>query len=186
MADHSSHGPVGPSEDELKDSIEAGYEKNDISIQVLLQWGAGLVVFLIATSAASLILFKILQRPPFGPPVLGESFIRRQAPTPPNGTPIVQENPAGDLRPDNSPRRGIDNIRDFRREEEIRMNEYARQDNNIHIPLDRAMELGIKDFAAQKPDEIPTGVPPTPDMLRPQAAPNGANPTSAPPQTRRP
>ena len=164
MAKHNAHDAVGPSEQDIAESIAAGYEKEDVSISVLLRWGAGLGVLLVATSAFALILFAALQRPPFGPPVLGDSFLRREPIVPAAGTPILQDNPAGDPRPDNNPRKGIDNIREFRREEEIRMNEYAMQDGAIHIPLDRAMELGLKDFEAQKPGEPPTGVTPTPGM----------------------
>lgn len=164
MAEHDSHGPIGPTEAELKDSIDAGYEKNDVSIPVLLKWGAGLGIFLVATSAAMLILFYALQNPPFGPSAGGETIFSNVRVTPPAGTPVVQDNPAGDPRPDNNPRKGIDNIREFRRDEEIRMNEYAIQDGNLHIPLDRAMELSIQDFSAQKSSEAPTGVTPTSEM----------------------
>src|SRR5690348_6064615 len=74
MAEHHSHEPSGPTEAELQESIAAGYEKNDVSLSVLIRWGLGLGVFMVATSAAALILFTILQRPPFGPPALGISF----------------------------------------------------------------------------------------------------------------
>jgi hypothetical protein len=164
MAEHHSQESSGPTEEELKDSIAAGYEKNDVSIPVLLQWGFGLSVFLVATAGSMLILFAILQRPPFAPGSSRESFLRTQPIQPPTGTPIVQDNPAGDPRPDNNPRKGIDSIREFRREEEIRIYEYAKQDGNIHIPIDRAMELTVKDFPAQMPGEAPTGVSPTPEM----------------------
>lgn len=164
MPDNHSHEPQGPSEESMRESIAAGYEKNDISLSVLLRWGFGLGVFLAVTSVLALFLFAVLQRPPFGPPALGQSIMRGEPPTPANGTPILQDNPAGDPRPDNNPRKGIDNIREFRRDEEIRMSEYATQDGNIHIPIDRAMQLGIQDFEAQKPGEALSGVTPTPEM----------------------
>jgi hypothetical protein len=184
MAEHDSHGSAGPSEDELKASIAAGYEIHDVSLSVLLRWGFGLAVFLVATSAAGMILFVLLQRPPFGPPRLGETFLRRQGVVPPQGTPIIQDNPAGDPRPDNNPRKGVDNIREFRKDEEIRMYEYATQDGNIHIPLDRAMQLGLKDFSAQKPGEAPSGVSPTPGMnLHPNTAEPSATGATGPART---
>jgi len=188
MAEHDIHGPTGPSEEDLKESIAAGYENADISIPVLLQWGFGLGVFLVATSAAGMILFIILQRPPFSPPSMNESVVRMQKQVPPPGTPIVQDNPAGDPRPDNNPKKGIDNIREFRHDEEVRMNEYATQDGNIHIPIDRAMDIGVKEFQAQKPGEPPTGVTPTPEMkLKPNTSestrPEGVN-SGAPTGTR--
>jgi len=171
MAEHGAHEPVGPSEEEMKESIAAGFEKEDVSIPVLIQWGFGLGVFLIATSAAGLILFNILQRPPFSPPSMNESVVRMQKQIPPQGTPIVQDNPAGDPRPDDNPKKGIDNIREFRHDEEIRMNEYATQDGNIHIPIERAMEIGLKKFEAQQAGESPTGVTPTPEMnLKPDTS----------------
>ena len=127
-------------------------------------WGAYLAVFLLFTSAFGLILFAVLQKPPFGPRIATESPVRPDKVVPANGTPIVQDNPIGDPRPDNNPHKGIDNIREFRHEEEIRINEYAVQDGLIHIPLDRAMELGEQDFEAQKPGEPATEVRPTPEM----------------------
>jgi hypothetical protein len=175
MAEHGAHGPIGPSEEDLKQSIAAGYEKEDISIPVLLQWGFGLGVFLVATSAAAMILYIILQRPPFSPPSMNESVVRLQKQVPPPGTPIVQDNPAGDPRPDNNPQKGIDNIRQFRHDESVRMNEFATQDGNIHIPIDRAMEIGVKEFEAQKPGEPPTGVTPQPEM---KLKPDTSEPTS--------
>lgn len=164
MANHHEHESFGPSEANLKESIAAGYEIEDVSLSVLLRWGVALAILLVATSAFALILFAALQRPPFGPPALGNTFLRREPLMAPAGTPILQDNPAGDVRRDNNPHKGIDNIREFRLEEEIRMNEYALQDGAIHIPLERAMELSLKDFEAQKPGEEPTGVTPTPEM----------------------
>ncbi len=180
MSNHNAHEANGPSEDQLKESIAAGFEKDDISLSVLLRWGGGLAIFLVATSALALILFKALQQPPFGAVSLSvtEGF-RRGPVVPAPGTPILQDNPASDPRPDNNPRKGIDNIREYRREEEIRMNEYAMQDGAIHIPLERAMELGLKDFEAQNAGEPPTGVTPTPEMkIHPAPV------ESAPPGTR--
>jgi hypothetical protein len=194
MAEHHGNELSGPTEEQLKDSIAAGYEKSDVSIHVLLQWGGGLGVFLVVTAAAMLILFSVLQRPPFAPGPSNESILRTQRIEPPSGTPIVQDNPAGDPRPDNNPRKGIDSIREFRREEEIRINEYAKQDGNIHIPIDRAMELTLKNFRAQMPGEAPTGVSPTPEMkLHPSSASTstpadgaqGAPPPSAAPSSNR-
>ncbi len=164
MAKHDGHESEGPTEAQLSESVAAGYEKEDVSLSVLLRWGFGLAVLLIATSAFGLILFAALQRPPFGPPAVADTFLRREPTAPTAGTPILQDNPIGDPRPDNNKMKGIDNIREFRREEEIRMNEYAMQDGAIHIPLVRAMELGLKDFEAQKPGESPTGLTPTPEM----------------------
>jgi hypothetical protein len=186
MAEHHGHESQGPTEAELRESIAAGYEKEDVSLSVLLRWGFGLAIFLVATSAAALILFVILQKPPFGPPALGETFLRNnnQPIVPPPGTPIVQDNPSGDPRPDNNPRRGIDNIREFRRDEEIRMNEYATQDGNIHIPIDRALELSVPEVQVQKTGETPTGVTPTPEMkLHPSTSEpsTGAGSGAAPP-----
>ena len=163
MANHTAHEIEGPSDAELADSVAAGYEKQDVSLSVLLRWGFFLGVFLVATSIFGFLLFIAIQYPPFGPPPIAKSAIRPAA-FPSAGTPVVQDNPAGDLREDNNRLKGIDNIRTFRHDEEIRMNEYATQDGNIHIPLDRAMELGIKEFDAQLPGEPPTGVTPTKDM----------------------
>ena len=177
MADHNTHGPTGPSEHEMEQSVAAGYEIEDVSLSVLLRWGFGLGVFLLATSAFALILFAALQRPPFGPAALGETFLRREPPVPAIGVPILQDNPAGDPRPDNNPRKGIDNIREFRREEEIRMAEYATQDGEIHVPIERAMELALKDFEAQQPGEAASGVTPTPEM-KIHAEPPGAGSSS--------
>ena len=164
MADQHSHEAQGPTEHELQESIAAGYEKDDISLSVLIRWAFILAGFLVATAAAMLLLFAFLQHSPFAPGAPGESIIPRQPLQSSPTMPIVQDNPAGDPRPDNNPRKGIDNIREFRREEEIRMNEYATQGSDIHIPIDRAMELSLKDFAAQKPGEAPTGVSPTAEM----------------------
>ena len=185
MAEHHSHDPEGPSEEELKDSIAAGYERNDVSIPALLKWGFVLVVFLVATSAAGLILYALLQHPPFKPEPASESFVRSQTIIPPTGTPILQDNPAGDPRADNNVRKGIDSIREFRHDEEIRINEYATQDGNIHIPIDRAMELSVKNFPAQMPGEAPTGVSPTPEMkIHPRTSDNA--PEGAPENTSAP
>ena len=164
MAEQHNHGSGGPSEVDIAESIRAGYEKEDVLLPVLLKWGAFLAVFLVATSAFALILFTALQRPPFGPVAHLGTFIRTERAIPAAGVPILQDNPAGDPRPDNNPRKGIDNIREFRREEEIRMREYAIQDGDIHIPIDRAMEIGLKNFEAQKPGNPPSGVSPTPEM----------------------
>ena len=87
-----------------------------------------------------LILFTILQWPPFAAAPSGSIFCSNPASQPPPGTPILQDNPRETRSPDNNPRKGIDNIREFRHDEEVRMNEYATQDGNIHIPIERAME----------------------------------------------
>jgi hypothetical protein len=184
MSEQHGHGSDGPSESELQESIAAGYERQDISLSVLIRWGVGLGIFLTATAGAALILFTLLQRPPFGPPVVGQTMLQTQSRVPPPGTPIVQDNPFGDPRPDNNPRKGIDNIREYRREEEIRMRQYSTQDGEIHIPIDRAMELTVSEVPVQKPGEAPTGVSPTPEMkIHPapvgQSAP-GSNGAAAP------
>jgi len=189
MAEHHSHESAGPTEEQLKASVAAGYEINDVSIPVLIKWLIGMGVFLGATSVAMLLLFIVLQHKPFGPQPVESSFVGGPAPVPATGTPILQDNPAGDPRPDNNPRKGVDNIREFRRDEEIRINEYAKQDGDIHIPLERAMELTLKDFPAQKPGEPPTGVPPTPEMkLHPpkgSTSPDGAEGTAPAPPVQR-
>jgi len=182
MANHNAHEIEGPTDAELADSVAAGYEKQDVSLSVLLRWGFGLGVFLIATSAFAMVLFVALQRPPFAAPALAETSLRRQPIALAPNTPVLQDNPSGDPRADNNPRKGIDNIREFRRDEEIRMAEYATQDGAIHIPIERAMELGLAEFEAQKPGEPPTGITPTPGMKihadPTEAAPRAATPSN--------
>lgn len=164
MADHDSHESYGPTEHELQDAIAKGYEPDSISVSTLLKWGFGLAVFLVLTSAAMLILFKILQYPPFAAPPVERPLVQSERVQPPAGTPILQDNPLGDARPDTTTRKGIDNIREFRKDEDIRLTEYAKQDGKIHIPMERAMELTIKEIPFQKEGESPTGVTPTPEM----------------------
>jgi hypothetical protein len=164
MANHDAHGPKVPDEIDLKEAIDRGYESDGVSLSVLMKWGFGLAVLLVATSAAMLILFKLLQYPPFAATPVERPLVQAEGVHPPPGTPILQDNPLGDARPDNNSRKGIDNIREYRRDEEIKMDEYAKQDGKIHIPIERAMELTIKEIPFQQEGEAPTGVTPTPEM----------------------
>lgn len=181
MANHDTHESAGPSESELKHSIEVGHETSDVAVAVIVKWGVGLAVFLIATAIAMVLLFAILQHPPFAPAAIPNMMMTNNGIQPPAGTPILQDNPAGDPRPDNNPRKGIDNIREFRRAEEIRMYEYATQDGKIHIPIDRAMELAVTKLPLQHAGEAPTGVTPTAEMqVHPADRPSSNKPITVP------
>ena len=171
MASHESHEPVGPSEEALIHSISVGHETSDVSVKVIFNWGIGLGVFLIAVAGLMTLLFTVLQQPPFAPAPIRNAMMPTTPMQPPAGMPVLQDNPAGDPRPDSNPRKGVDNIREFRRDEEIKI---------YDIPLERAMELAVDKLPIQRPGDPPTGVAPTPAMqLKPiKTSPNPSGGTT--------
>jgi hypothetical protein len=104
-----------------------------------------------------LILFKILQTPLFRPvptetPIIQQEQQQRSLKDRNlANVPIIQAAPVVD-------------IRDFRAEEEQRLQEYAQQDGKLHIPVEKAMQLVVRDMPVQKEGQPPTGVTPTPEM----------------------
>lgn len=168
------HKPDQAFEDSTREAEKLGYETRDISIPTLIRWAGGLVIFVAASSIFAFLCYTLFTSSYFAPPNNGP-ITRVAVPEErhvPEGTPVLQANPVNSKQ--------VDSIKSFRQLEEMRLEGYGKdKDGSIHIPVERAMEILVKQgLPVQASGAAPTGVKPTPDMqLNPQPAPPLEPPT---------
>jgi len=149
--------PMSANTDYLR---KLGYERSDVSLPTLLKWLGALVVFAGGTALVTWVIYKV-----FVPEIAVEetSFAIK---VPPEPNPLIQVNPKRDLR-------------EFRAEEEARLNGYGWVDKKsgiVHIPVSRAMQLVLQ-------KGLPPREPGSPGAAEPAAAPapNATNTLSTAP-----
>lgn len=141
----------GPTPEQLAESVRRGYETTDVTIKPLVTM-IGVLISAVAIVAVIVVIIynRILEpnapdqnRPPMM--AKSEDLINRELPLP-------QKEP-------------IKDIRDYRFQEDLKLNSYYKQDGKYHIPVDVAMKIALKrGLPVQKQGEKPTGVTPTPEM----------------------
>lgn len=121
------HAPAPPDDPDMLAKL--GYEERDVAMKTLLKWAGGMGVFIVGSLAVAFLVYKVFV--PANADAVAANPLTNLRRTPPPNVPVLQARPREDMV-------------DFRRAEEARVNTYGRvpgTQNGVRIPMDRAIEI---------------------------------------------